>query len=160
MSSVVKQQCSLFSDPQERSSSDYVSKVSGFGYDPKNPPPLRIIWINNPFLDFSKETKDPFSDKNTDVDFSTETQNNFARASRFVVHFFQSFLHDYDLKTPNFVFYGERNGDVTRDDSQRQFLAQHSVVMLEQCCNYSKKCWGTLCCAKNRRCESSRVTSP
>ena len=26
-------------------------------------------------------------------------------------------------------------GDVTRDDSQRQFLAQHSVVMLEQCCN-------------------------
>ena len=39
---------------------------------------------------------------------------------------------------PNFVFYGERNGDVTRDDSQRQFLAQHSVAMLEQCCNYSK----------------------
>ena len=31
-------------------------------------------------------------------------------------------------------------GDVTRDDSQRRFLAQHNVVMLEQCCNYSKKC--------------------
>ena len=53
--------------------------------------------------------------------------------------------------------------DVTRDDSQRRFLAQHSVAMLEQCCNYSKQCRNnaaTLRCAKNRRCESSRVTSP
>ena len=35
--------------------------------------------------------------------------------------------------------------------------------MLEQCWNYSKQCRNnvaTLCCAKNRRCESSRVTSP
>ena len=35
--------------------------------------------------------------------------------------------------------------------------------MLEQCCNYSKQCRNnvaTLCCAKNRPCESSRVTSP
>ena len=35
--------------------------------------------------------------------------------------------------------------------------------MLEQCCNHSKQCRNnvaTLCCAKNRRCESSRVTSP
>ena len=39
-----------------------MSKVSVFGYDPKNPPPLRIIWINNPSLDFSKETKYPFWD--------------------------------------------------------------------------------------------------
>ena len=42
-------------------------------------------------------------------------------------------------------------------------LAQHSVAMLEQCCNHSKQCRNnvaTLCCAKNRRCESSRVTSP
>ena len=53
--------------------------------------------------------------------------------------------------------------DVTRDDSQRPFLAQHSVAKLEQRCNYSKQCRNnvaTLCCAKNRRCESSRVTSP
>ena len=42
-------------------------------YPVLDPPPLRIIWINNQFLDFSKETKDPFSDLNTDVDFSTET---------------------------------------------------------------------------------------
>ena len=35
--------------------------------------------------------------------------------------------------------------------------------MLEQCGNYSKQCgnnFATLCCAKTRRCESSRVTSP
>ena len=53
--------------------------------------------------------------------------------------------------------------DVTRGDSQRRFLAQHSVAMLEQCCTHSKQCCNnvaTLCCAKNRRCKSSRVTSP
>ena len=53
--------------------------------------------------------------------------------------------------------------DVTWDDSQRRFLAQHSVAMLEQCSNCSKQCStnvATLCRAKNRRCESSRVTSP
>ena len=53
-------------------------------------------------------------------------------------------------------------GDVKRDNSQRRFLAQHSVAMLEQCCNHSKQCHNnvtTLCCAKNRRCESSGVTS-
>ena len=41
--------------------------------------------------------------------------------------------------------------------------AQHSVAMLEQCCTYSKQCHNhvaTLCCAKNRPCESPRVTSP
>ena len=31
-------------------------------------------------------------------------------------------------------------GDVTWDDSKRRFLAQHSVDMLKQCCNYSKQC--------------------
>ena len=54
-------------------------------------------------------------------------------------------------------------GDLTGDDSQRRFLAQHSVAMLEQCCNHSKQCHNnvaTLYCAKNGRCESSRVTSP
>ena len=54
-------------------------------------------------------------------------------------------------------------GDVTQDDSQRRFLAQHSVAMLEQCCSHSKQCRNnvaTLCYAKNRRCESSRLTSP
>ena len=42
-------------------------------------------------------------------------------------------------------------------------LAKHIVALLERCCNYSKQCRNnvvTLCCAKNCRCESSRVTSP
>ena len=54
-------------------------------------------------------------------------------------------------------------GDVTRDDSQRLFWEQYSVAMLEQWCNHSKQCRNNvvmLCCAKNRRSESSRVTSP
>ena len=54
-------------------------------------------------------------------------------------------------------------GDDTPEDSQRRFLAQHSVAKLKQCCNHSKQCRNnvaTLCCAKNRRCESSLVTSP
>ena len=31
-------------------------------------------------------------------------------------------------------------GDVTRDDSQRRFLAQHRFQMLEEYCSYSKQC--------------------
>ena len=38
--------------------------------------------------------------------------------------------------------------DVTRDDSQRQFLAQDSVAMLEQRCNHSKQYRNNV--AKNR----------
>ena len=49
----------------------------------------------------------------------------------------------------------ETKGDVTRDDWQRRFLAQHSVKMLKQYCNYSKQCRNNvatmlLCCVKNR----------
>ena len=44
-----------------------------------------------------------------------------------------------------------------RDESQRRFLAHHSVVMLEQYCNLSKQLGrsnvATLHCAKNRPCE-------
>ena len=38
-----------------------------------------------------------------------------------------------------------------------------TIREVEQCCTYSQQCRNnvaTLCCAKNRRCESSRVTSP
>ena len=68
----------------------------------------------------------------------------------------------HSLKTKHNFFLGSL-GDVTQDDSQRRFLAQHCVAMLEQCCNHLKQCRNnvaTLCCAKNRRCESCRVTSP
>ena len=57
----------------------------------------------------------------------------------------------------------ELKGDVTRNDSQRRFIAQHSVAMFEQCGNHLKQGRNnvaTLCCTKNRRSESSRETSP
>lgn len=44
-----------------------------------------------------------------------------------------------------------------------RFQAQDIVAMLEQCCNHSKQCRNSvvmLCYTKNRRCESSSVTSP
>ena len=53
--------------------------------------------------------------------------------------------------------------DVTRDDSQRRFLAQHSVTtLLRPCFGWLQHCSrvATLCCAKNRRFKSSRVTLP
>ena len=68
----------------------------------------------------------------------------------------QDYSHTEDHTQPTY-------GDVTRDDSQRRFLGQHSVAMLEQCCNHSKQCRNSvamMCYAKNRSCESSRVTSP
>ena len=54
-------------------------------------------------------------------------------------------------------------GDVTRDDSQRRFLAQNSTAMLEQCRSCSRQRRNNLvmlCCAKNRHRESFRLTSP
>ena len=46
-----------FPQKKKKNASDHLSKVSGFGYDPKNPPPLWIIWINIPFFYFRKEKK-------------------------------------------------------------------------------------------------------
>ena len=54
-------------------------------------------------------------------------------------------------------------GDVTRDDSQRRFLARHSVAtLLRHCFEWLQHCSNivTQCYAENRRCELSRVTSP
>ena len=54
-------------------------------------------------------------------------------------------------------------GNITQDDLQRRFLAQHSVItLLRHCFERLQHCsnvW-TLCCTKNRRYESSRLTSP
>ena len=52
---------------------------------------------------------------------------------------------------------------VTGDGSQRRFLAQHSVAtLIRDCFECLQHCSNiaALCCAKHRRCESSRVTSP
>ena len=54
--------------------------------------------------------------------------------------------------------------DVRREDSQGRFLAQHSIAMLNNVVtirnNVATDNVGTLCCAKNRCCESPCVTSP
>ena len=54
-------------------------------------------------------------------------------------------------------------GDLERDDSKRRFLAQQSVAtLLRHCFDWLQHFLSvaTLCCAKNRRCESFGVTSP
>ena len=54
-------------------------------------------------------------------------------------------------------------GDVTRDNSQRRFLAQYSVAtLLRYFFEWLQHCFNIamLCCARNCRCELSRVTSP
>ena len=51
----------------------------------------------------------------------------------------------------------------TRLFAKTTFSATQRCIMLQQCFNYSKQCRNnvaTLCWAKNRRCESSRETSP
>ena len=70
-------------------------------------------------------------------------------------------------KVTTFSFPTDNNspskGDVTRDDSQWRFLAQHSVAtLLQRCFEWlqHRSSTATMCCPKNRRCESSRVTSP
>ena len=48
-------------------------------------------------------------------------------------------------------------GDVTGDDSQRRFFAQHGTAMLEQCCNHLNQCRNnivTLYCAKKSLLQS------
>ena len=55
------------------------------------------------------------------------------------------------------------NKDYIREDAQRRFLAQHSVaILLRYCLEWLHGCSyiTTLCGAKNRRCVSSRATSP
>ena len=49
-------------------------------------------------------------------------------------------------------------GTIGNDD----FLRNTAFAMFKQCCYHLNQCRNiaTLCCAKNRRCESSRVTSP
>ena len=69
----------------------------------------------------------------------------------------------YISAAKNLKIQGPTWGDVTRGDSQRRLLAQHSVATLLQRCfkwlqHFSNT--ATQCCAKNLRCESSCVTSP
>ena len=48
----------LFSNPsQKKRSADCESQKSGFGFDPKNPPRMWILWIHDSFLNLPKKRK-------------------------------------------------------------------------------------------------------
>ena len=60
-------------------------------------------------------------------------------------------------------FYWAFKGHVTGDVSQRRLLGQHSVAIWNSVVTIrsnGRNNVATLCYAKNRRCKSSRVTSP
>ena len=46
----------------------------------RNPPLLWIIWISNPFLDFTKEIKYPFSHQKSGLDLCKEMHPKFREA--------------------------------------------------------------------------------
>ena len=57
--------------PTQKKRSDCESQKSGFGFDPKNPPWVWILWIHDPFLDLPpKNAKSVFGFGNPDLDFS------------------------------------------------------------------------------------------
>ena len=52
----------FFSNPFPKKRSDCESQKSGFRFDPKNPPWMWILWIDDPFLVLPKKTQNPFLD--------------------------------------------------------------------------------------------------
>ena len=69
--------------------------------------------------------------------FSNQQKTKFTRAARI-------FLVSSPLFCSITMPFCMTKGYVTRDDSQRRFLAPHGVEMLEQCCNHSKQCCNTV----------------
>ena len=59
-----KTACQIYflSDPFPKKRSDHESQKSRFRFDLKNPLEVWILWIHDPFLDFSNKTQNPFSD--------------------------------------------------------------------------------------------------
>ena len=47
----------LFQILSQKNRPDCESQKSGFGFDPKNPPWVWILWIDNPFLNLPKKTQ-------------------------------------------------------------------------------------------------------
>ena len=48
-----------FSNPFPKKRSDCESQKTGFGFDPKNPPWVWILWTHDPLLDMPKNTQNP-----------------------------------------------------------------------------------------------------
>ena len=54
--------CTFFGSFLPKKRSDHESQKSGFRFDLKNPLEVWILWIHDPFLDFSNKTQNPFLD--------------------------------------------------------------------------------------------------
>ena len=64
----------LFSNPFPKKRSDCESQKSGFGFDPKNPLRVWILWIHDPLFDLPpKNAKSGFGFGNPDLDFPQKT---------------------------------------------------------------------------------------
>ena len=76
--------------------------------------------------------------------FGLQTSNNIVFLALQVMHKkkYQKFTTLYSFLIWSIIFEkkNKTTGDVTQDNLQRRFLAQHRVQMLEQCCNLSKWC--------------------
>ena len=59
---------------------------------------------------------------------------------KYTIRFIQKTVHFYLSRITSLSAFPTIKGDVKRDDSRLRFLAQHSVEMLKQYCNYSKQC--------------------
>ena len=57
----------------KRSAADCESQKSGFGFDPKNPPRMWILWIHDSFLNFPKKRKIRFWIRKSGFRFSQKT---------------------------------------------------------------------------------------
>ena len=57
----------LFSNPFPKKRSDCESQKSGFGFDPKNPLRVWILWIHDPLLDLPPKTPNPFLDSEIQI---------------------------------------------------------------------------------------------
>ena len=109
--------------------------------------PWAVFWIPEPRISNSTSKDFPSSISAIDI------LSTFLRANR---------LEILD-RIVTWIHVNESYSDVTRDDLQRRFLARHSVAtLLRHCFERLQHCSSiaTLCCAKNCRCRSSRVTSP
>ena len=58
---------------QKKRSADCESQKSGFGFDPKNPPRMWILWIHDSFLNLPKKRKIHFWIRKSGFRFSQKT---------------------------------------------------------------------------------------
>ena len=136
-------QYSLFLNPEWRNASDQVSKVSGFGYDPKSPPPLWIVWINNliiiiiklinlkliRFWMLLKKWNIRFQIKNRDLNFSEETHPKYARMMKDVDSTFSPHANKVSKNDKNQEVTYQAETACVHSRLNRQFVSQGSPLV-------------------------------